>query len=231
MIIPDGLDTPENFLPVTVSYTPPPEEPFWSSSQVSPHEVEFIDVWRQSPWTLPTMPHCAWERGLAELTSFLDQPHQIETLNEIPEAIDIVRSAHIGDIPDMTATCQGKPPQETNNALLCDEDVQLPRRTTRARRNRRSTEETYRQAGFINFTALSARLKELRRRNSLSAEDAAEALALSAILKPRKNIRRERRSRRSHKSKKSTTAAIEEDGLHIPSATADNSYRPSQRGF
>ena len=132
------------------------------------------------------MPHCAWERSLAELTSFLDQPHQIETLNEIPEAIDIVHSTHIGDIPDMTAICQGKPPQKTNNALLCDEDVQLPRRTTRGQLNQRSTEETYRQAGFINFTALRARLKELRRRNSLSAEDAAEALALSAILKPRK---------------------------------------------
>jgi hypothetical protein len=44
MIIPNGLDTPENFLPVTVSYTLLLEELFWSSSQVSPHEVEFIDV-------------------------------------------------------------------------------------------------------------------------------------------------------------------------------------------
>lgn len=76
---------------------------------MSPYEVEFIDVWRQSQWTLPTMPHCVWERGLVELTSFLDQPHQIETLNEISEVIDIVCSAHIGDILDMMATCQGKP--------------------------------------------------------------------------------------------------------------------------
>lgn len=130
MIIPDRLDTPENFLPVTVLYTPPLEELFWSSSQVSPHEVEFIDVWRQLLWMLPTMPHCAWERGLVELTSFLDQPHWIETLNEILEAIDIVCSAHIGYILGMMATCQGKPPQETNNALLYNEDVQLLRQTT-----------------------------------------------------------------------------------------------------
>lgn len=209
MIIPDGLDTPDDFSPVTVSYTPPPEEPFWSCSQVAAHEVEFSEVWRQSPLALPTIPNCAWERGLAELTSFLDQPRQIETLTEVSEATDVVRFAHIGDMPSITATLPEKTLQETNNVLPCDRDVQLPGRTTRGQRDRRSTEESYRQAGFITFTALSARLKELRHRNSLSAEDAAEALALSAILKPRKTIRREKRDWRSHKCGKPVASTPE----------------------
>lgn len=149
-------DTPNNFRPVTVSYTPPPGEPFWSCSQVAAREVEFNEVWRQSPLALPTIPNCAWEWGLAELTSFLDQPRQIETLTEISEATDVVRFAYIGDMPSTPATFLEKTPQGTNNALPCDRDVRLPRRTTRGWRDRRSTEESYRQVGFINFTTLSA---------------------------------------------------------------------------
>lgn len=213
MIIPDALGTPDSFGPVTISYTPPPEEPFWSGSQLAAHEVEFSEVWRQSPRELSTMANCAWETGLAELTSFLDQPRQMEVLSDISRSNESACFARIGQMPSRTATCSGKSSPETNNVLFCEGDTQLPRRTTRAQRDRRSTEESYRQAGFINFTALSARLKELHHRAFLSAEDAAEAISLSTILKPRRNIRRQKKGRRSHKCGKPMAPTPEKNHL------------------
>lgn len=211
MIIPDTLDTPDSFCPVTVSYTPPPEEPFWSGSQIAAHEDEFSEIWRQSPWPLSIMANCAWETGLAELTSFWNQPRQMEVLSDISTPNEVVCFARIGEMSSMTATCSGKPPPETNNVCFCEGDTQLPRRTTRAQRDRHSTEESYRQAGFINFSTLSARLNELRHRTFLSAEDAAEALSLSNILKPRKTIRQEKKGRRSRKCGKPMASIPERD--------------------
>lgn len=86
------------------------------------------------------MSNYAWKKGLTELTSFWDQPHQIESLNKISESNDVVRS---DDMPAMTAAHPEKTLHQTNNALPCDEDVQLLRRTTRLQRDRRSTEESY----------------------------------------------------------------------------------------